>query len=99
MRWVWLVGVILFSSATWSGEPLVSEVPDPEIAWIIDNSPVGVSMEDPNRLLFEELDLPLAIPAPALRGVDLGIDLDFGRRFLESPPQVDPVKPESLVGL
>jgi hypothetical protein len=84
MRWVWLVGVILFSSATWSGEPLVSEVPDPEIAWIIDNSPVGVSMEDPNRLLFEELDLPLAIPAPA---------------FLESPPQVDPVKPESLVGL
>jgi hypothetical protein len=52
-------------------------------------------MEDPNRLMFEELDLPLQVPLPALGGVDL----DYGRRFLESPPQVDSVKPESLVGL
>ncbi len=99
MRYGWLLGVVLFASEAWSGEPFASDLPNPEIAWIIENSAVGIALDDPNRLLFAGSGPSAVIATPDLPAMDLGIDLDYGRRLLEEAPTIEIVKPESLVGL
>lgn len=97
MRGWWLVVVALLPAAGWAEEPLLSEIPSAEIARLIGSSPLGLSLDDPNQLLFPALDVPVRVSD--LPAVDLGVDLDYGRRLLEAPPQLEIVRPESLVGL
>ena len=98
LRW-WIVGVVLLATAARSVEPASdarpAEQPDPEIAWILENSYLGDGPRGQLRLTFEAVDVervsvPLGLP---------GIDLDWGRRLLEGDLEIGVIPPESLVGL
>ena len=100
---VWLGGCVCLGVSVWVAtaaaerpdlDPMPEPRPEPVLAGVVLRAE-----QDPNRLLFEELDLPLPVPTLEVNRLDIGVDADFGRRLLEEQDAVDAVRPESLVGL
>ena len=71
-------------------------LPEPEVAWIVENSVVGDGGARDDRLEFD-----VEQPAPGTGTPSLavpGIDTEFGDRVLNGPPQVEVAPPASLLG-